>query len=169
MKKILKSKLNSGNVVTVINSRAVAVIRYSAGLIKWTKDDKLQTINRNTRKMLSILKLMLIDSTYSETLLEEERLVLTPVEIETESLKKYVENSNERLLKAAEGEGIQGDGKTKKEILEKRTKNFMKKPLHSQFMRKTDEVWTQETWNWLKARSLKKENRECSWLYKTKH
>ena len=91
--------------------------------------------------------------------------MLTPVEIETESLKKYVENSNERLLKAAEGEGIQGDGKTKKEILEKRTKNFMKKPLHSQFMRKTDEVWTQETWNWLKARSLKKENRECSWLY----
>ena len=95
--------------------------------------------------------------------------MLTPVEIETESLKKYVENSNERLLKAAEGEGIQGDGKTKKEILEKRMKNFMKKPLHSQFMRKTDEVWTQETWNWLKARSLKKENRECSWLYKTKH
>ena len=54
MKKILKPKLNSGNVVTVINSRAVAVIRYSAGLIKWTKDDKLQTINRNTRKIMMI-------------------------------------------------------------------------------------------------------------------
>ena len=38
------------------------------------------------------------------------------VEMETESLKKYVENSNERLLKAVEGEGILGDGKTKKEI-----------------------------------------------------
>ena len=33
-KKILKSKLNSGNVVTVINSNVAAVIRYSAGLIK---------------------------------------------------------------------------------------------------------------------------------------
>ena len=41
------------------------------------------------------------------------------------SLKKYVENSNERLLKAVKGEGILGDGKTKNEILEKKRKNFM--------------------------------------------
>ena len=34
IKKILKSKLISENVVTVITSRAVAVTRYSAGLIK---------------------------------------------------------------------------------------------------------------------------------------
>ena len=34
IKKILKSKLNSENVVTVITSRVVAVTRYSAGLIK---------------------------------------------------------------------------------------------------------------------------------------
>ena len=46
------------------------------------------------------------------------------LEMETESLKKYVENSNERLLKAVDGEGILGDGKIKKEILEKRGKNF---------------------------------------------
>ena len=37
---------------------------------------------------------------------------------------KYVENSHERLLKAAESERILGGGKTKKEILEKRRKNF---------------------------------------------
>ena len=43
--------------------------------------------------------------------------------METESLKKYVEKSNERLLKAV------GDGNTKKEILE-RGKNFMEKSLH---------------------------------------
>ena len=52
--------------------------------------------------------------------------------METESLKKYVENSNERLLKAVEDEGILGDGKTKKEIPGE--KNFMEKPLHSQSM-----------------------------------
>ena len=32
------------NVVTAINSRAVAETKYSAGLIKWTKD-KLRTID----------------------------------------------------------------------------------------------------------------------------
>ena len=36
--------------------------------------------------------------------------------VETESLKKYVENSNERPLKTVEDEGILGDGKTKKKI-----------------------------------------------------
>ena len=34
-----------------------------------------------------------------------------------QSLKKYVESSNEGLLKAVEKEGILGDGKTKKESL----------------------------------------------------
>ena len=33
------------------------------------------------------------------------------VEMETVNLKKYVENSSERLLKAVEGEGILGDRK----------------------------------------------------------
>ena len=49
------------------------------------------------------------------------------------------------LLMAVKGEGILGDGITKKEILENRRKNFMENPLHSHFMRKTDEVRSQET------------------------
>ena len=86
------------------------------------------------------------------------------VDMETESLKRYVEKSNKRLLKAIEGEGILGDGGTKKEILEKRRKNFMEKRLHSQFMGKIDEVSGQETWNWLKnveKNRWKKKQREC--------
>ena len=47
-----------------------------------------------------------------------------------DSLKKYIENSSERLLKAVEGKRILGDGKTKKEILKKR-ENFINKSLHS--------------------------------------
>ena len=78
------------------------------------------------------------------------------VEMETESLKKCEENSKERLLKAVKGKRILGDGKTKKEVLEKRRKNFMEKSLNSQFMRKTDKVRSQETWNWLKTGLLKK-------------
>ena len=50
--------------------------------------------------------------------------------METEGLKKYVGNSNERLLKAVDSEGILGDGKTKKEILTKRKKNLRKKLSH---------------------------------------
>ena len=53
IKKILKSKLNSSNVVPAINSRAVAVIRYSAGVITWTKDE-LRSIDRKTMKKLTM-------------------------------------------------------------------------------------------------------------------
>ena len=55
--KILKSKLNSGNVVTVINSRAVTVIRYKAGLIEWTQDE-LRTIDRKTRKIMTMHRVL---------------------------------------------------------------------------------------------------------------
>ena len=145
-----------------INSRAVAVIRYSGGLIKWTKDE-LRTINRKTKKTMTMHRVLHPHADVDRPYILRNNggrgkiSVEDCVEIETVNLKKYVENSNERLLKTVEGEGILGDGKTKKEILENRRKNFMEKPLHSQFMRKTDEERSQETWNWLKIRFLKKE------------
>ena len=37
-----------------------------------------------------------------------------------------------------------------------RKNNFMQKPLHSQFMRKSDEMKSQETWIWLVTEKLKK-------------
>ena len=61
-----------------------------------------------------------------------------------ESLKKQVESTIERLLNAVEGEGILAGGKMEREVLVARNKNFMVKSLHSQFMRKTDEVGSQE-------------------------
>ena len=42
-----------GNLLKSINSRAVAVISYGAGIIKWTKE-KLKTIDRKTRKMMAM-------------------------------------------------------------------------------------------------------------------
>lgn len=39
IKKFLKSKLNGVNTISAINSRAVAVITYIAGVMKWTKEE----------------------------------------------------------------------------------------------------------------------------------
>ena len=80
------------------------------------------------------------------------------VETETYSLIKYEESSNERLLNSLEGKEIVLRGtKTKKDFLERRKTNFKEKPLHLQFMRKTDEVRKQGTLNWLKIGPMKKE------------
>ena len=55
VKAILKSKLNSGNTVKAINTWAVPVVRYSGGIVDWTKED-LENIDRKTRKLMTINK-----------------------------------------------------------------------------------------------------------------
>ena len=52
---ILKSKLNSGNLVCAINARAVSLIRYGAGIFYWSKEE-LRNLDRKTRKLLSIYR-----------------------------------------------------------------------------------------------------------------
>ena len=162
IKKILKSKLNAGNIVTAINSRAVAVIRYGAGLLKWTKDE-LRAMDRKTRKTMTMHRALHPQADVDRLYLPRSKggrgmiSVEDCEEMEIKSLKEYVVASNERLLNAVEGEQILGRGKSKREIMEERNKNFMEKPLHSQFVKKTEEVRSQETWNWLRKGTMKKE------------
>ena len=59
-----------------------------------------------------------------------------------------------------EWKGILARGKAKMKVLEARNKNFIKKSVHSQFMKKTSEVRGQETCNRLKPGTLKKETEE---------
>ena len=53
LKNVLSSKLNDLNVIRGINTWAVAVMRYGAGVVNWTQTE-LQTIDRKTRKKLSM-------------------------------------------------------------------------------------------------------------------
>ena len=53
LKAILKSKFDSGNTVKAINTWAVPVIRYSAGIVGW-KNSKLRSMDRKTRKVLNL-------------------------------------------------------------------------------------------------------------------
>ena len=52
MRNILKSKLNGGNIISAINSRAVSMIRYGAGIINWTKME-LEELDLKTRKLMT--------------------------------------------------------------------------------------------------------------------
>ena len=50
---ILKSKLNGKNKLTAINTRAVAIFRYGAGIIQW-KASELKDLDRKSRKTMTI-------------------------------------------------------------------------------------------------------------------
>ena len=53
LRKILKSKLNGGNLVQGVNTWAVSLLRYSAVFVSWRKSE-LQAIDRKTTKLFTI-------------------------------------------------------------------------------------------------------------------
>ena len=53
LKLVLKSKLNGKNKINAINTWAVSVLRYGAGIIRWTKEE-LKSLDRRTRKILKM-------------------------------------------------------------------------------------------------------------------
>ena len=53
LRKVLKSKLNGGNLVCGVNTWAVSLLRYSAAFVSWRKSE-LQAIDRATRKLFTI-------------------------------------------------------------------------------------------------------------------
>ena len=53
LRKVLKTKLNGGNLVRGVNTWAVSLIRYSAAFVSWRKSE-LQAIDRKNRKLFTI-------------------------------------------------------------------------------------------------------------------
>ena len=53
VRNILKSKLNGGNIISAINSKAVLISIYGTGIIKWTKNG-LEELDRKTRKLMTM-------------------------------------------------------------------------------------------------------------------
>ena len=51
VRNLLKSKLNGGNTISTINSRAVSIVRYGAEIIRWTKTE-LEELDQKTRKLM---------------------------------------------------------------------------------------------------------------------
>ena len=160
VRNILKSKLNSKNVVNAINCRAISIIRYSAGIIKWNLSE-VKELDRKTRKLLTIHNMFHkrgdIDRLYVKRseggrgMISVEDCVL----IEKNSLHKYTIESDEPMLKAVVKEEVIEQGKTKQEINQVRIDNFDSKDMHSVFFKKT-EFRDKQTWDWLKIGNLKK-------------
>ena len=53
VKKVLKSKLNGRNTILALNTWAVPVQRYGAGIVNWSKAE-LENMDRKTRKRMTI-------------------------------------------------------------------------------------------------------------------
>ena len=137
------------NSIQAINSRAVSIIRYGAGIIEWTKAE-LEDMDRKTRKMLNIYHAMHpradIDQLYW-TRKEGGRglqSVTDVVKTEENSLGFYQKGTKEELLKEVIKEKIcdksDDPQKIKSKIIETRKQTYDNKHLHSALFRETNEI-----------------------------
>ena len=101
---ILKSKLNGKNKITAINTWAVAIFGYGAGIIDW-KESELKSVDRKTRKMLTMYGAMHPKGHVGRLYIKRKEggRGLSSVEYavrgEENSLDQYVLNSEEKLLR----------------------------------------------------------------------
>ena len=100
VRNVLKSKLNGGNIISAINSRAVSIVRYGAGIIKWTKNE-LEELDRKTRKLMTMHPKADADRLYLKRCDSGRGLIGVEdcVQAEVNSLDKYLSASEEKMLK----------------------------------------------------------------------
>ena len=109
LRKVLKSKLNGGNLVRGVNTLAVSLLRYSAAFVSWGKSE-LQAIDRKTRRLFTIYRALYpksdVDRLY---ILRKERgrgfiSIEDCFELTIRGLEVYVHGSKDRLIQAARGD-----------------------------------------------------------------
>ena len=144
MKGILKSKLNSGNAVKTINSWAVPVIKYSAGIVDWENLEH-RNMDRKNRKVLNMYqalhprsnvgRLYLPHSERGKGLLSLQECV----NAEKRSLGQYLKINGDEWLRSAWEEGLAKEDEDPRVYREKTSKSRMEewqsKPMHGQFLR----------------------------------
>ena len=113
IRKVLKSKLNSGNLVRGVNTWAVSLLRYSAAFVSWRKSE-LQVIYRKIRKLFTIHGVLHPKSDVDRLYVPRKEGGIGLISIEDcvklaiRDLEVYVYGSKERLIQAARGDKIDG-------------------------------------------------------------
>ena len=165
LRKVLKSKLNSGNLVRGVNTWAVSLIRYSTVFVSWRKSE-LQAIDRKTRKLFTMYGALHPKSDVDRLYIPKNEggrgliSIEDCVELAIRGLEVYVHGSEEILIQVARGDKIDGlepASVLKRSKKEKRLEDWEEKVLHGQYLSQTKEVRSGQCWAWLQNGDLKRE------------
>ena len=159
------SQLHAGNLLQAVNTWAVSVVRYTAGILDWSTRE-LEAIDTKTRKILAMNRALHIRSNVDRLYIKRKEggrglmSVEECVRAEEAALEEYVLSSEEWMLKVvAEGKEqgeLQGD--YKKRMDRDRKERLKGMPLHGKFFREVEEVADPRSWQWLKGGYLDKKN-----------
>ena len=158
LKLLLKSKLYSGNLIKAINAWAVAVTRYSAGVVGWAAKE-LKGIDITTRKRMTFAGALHMRSSVDRLYIKRGKggRGLIGVEdcfrAEEGSLACYAKGSKEWLMRiVAKDVEEREDGKTYRKIVAGETEDCLsEKKLNEKKLGEMKEVETERNWQWLKS------------------
>ena len=166
---LLKSKLNGRNKIAGINTWAVSLLRYGAGVIMWIVEE-LKSLDRKTRKLLTIHGVFHPRSDIDRLYVPRKRggtgLIGCEdcVRAEENNVAWYIKNAVEPLLLEVRRSGMikTEDCKDKKHYktvkVTETVSRWTEKPMHGQFHRDVEERTDQEKrWLWLAKSDLKPE------------
>ena len=164
VKLVSKSMLYGGNLIKAINAWAVSVVRYSAGVIEWSKAE-LKAMDIKTRKILTMHGAFHEkSSTYRLYLKRKEggRGLISVTDCVTQEvigLTSYVHESKEWMLQIV-GKTLEPVDETtdqfKKRVNKERLATFKEKKLHGRFMSDIEGIADDRTWQWLQGGYLAK-------------
>ena len=171
VKKVLKSKLNGGNMISAINTWEVPLIRYSAPFLEWRRDE-IKEMDRTTRKIMNMYNALHPRDSVARLYLPRKEggrglmSVGDCVELAILGLQNYIQKSNERLITSArrdlEDEELGTEKEFKAQRKGDRKSELEAKALHGQHFRQTKEFSDIESWRWLREGELKKETEGCT-------
>ena len=165
-KLILKCKLNGRNKIMALNTWAVSILRYGAGILKWNKNE-LQEMDRKTRKFMTMNKELHPRSDVARLYVSRKNggkgLIgcENNVKSEKNGLGWYVKNNIEPLLVAVRTSRTVHEEtvnpKEFKKTKEEQTKNeWTAKRMDVQFTRDMEDKDKNNTWRWMKKSDLKR-------------
>ena len=159
------SQLHAGNLLQAVNTWAVSVVRYTAGILDWSTRE-LEAMDTKTRKILAMNRALHIRSNVDRLYIKRKEggrglmSVEECVRAEEAALEEYVLGSEEWMLKVVAEGKVQGElqGDYKKRMDKERKERLKGMPLHGKFFREIEEVADPKSWQWLRGGYLDKKN-----------
>ena len=166
VKLVLKSKLNGKNKINALNTWAISLMRYGAGILNW-RVNELDQVDRKTRKILTINREFHpksdIDRLYVSRKKGGRGLISCKncIASEENNLGWSVKSKVEPLLIAVKIQRtIKTDGVIEPKEFKKRDKErvynaWKEKRMYGKYLRDMDRKDLQNSWEWLRSSDLK--------------
>ncbi|MEO0683920.1 MAG: reverse transcriptase family protein [Cyanobacteria bacterium J06649_11] len=169
VKAVAKSKLLAKNLFMSINSWAVSVVRYSAGIVDWGEKE-LKDIDIKTRKILTMSGVFHRKGNVDRLYIKRENggrgliSIEDCVKMEENNLRKYMFQEPDRFLQAANFVISEDPHKdtalTSKEFKERvrleRDNRVINKKMHGKYFKEIQEIGCKKRYDWLTAGRITK-------------